>query len=110
MQIKAELEQLKQIQQEKTNVQPPAENVTVEEAVYSNYEAIQSAGGNAITSSSTENNNTNVQQEEEEEEIIDTGLRAVALYDYQAAAEDEISFDPDDPITHIEMVTIIFLF
>lgn len=36
--------------------------------------------------------------------IEDTGYAATALYDYQAAAEDEISFDPDDLITHIEMV------
>lgn len=47
--------------------------------------------------------------EEDEElyytnEIIDTGITAIALYDYQAAAEDEISFDPDDKITHIEQV------
>lgn len=33
-----------------------------------------------------------------------TGLVAVALYDYQAAAEDELSFDPDDIINNIEMV------
>lgn len=38
------------------------------------------------------------------EYIEDTGVKATALYDYQAAAEDEISFDPDDLITHIEMV------
>lgn len=37
--------------------------------------------------------------------IDDTGLRAVALYDYEAAADDEISFDPDDMITHIEQVS-----
>lgn len=39
------------------------------------------------------------------EYIEDTGVKATALYDYQAAAEDEISFDPDDLITHIEMVS-----
>lgn len=43
-----------------------------------------------------------------EEEIVlnpdDPGVTAVALYDYQAAAEDEISFDPDDVITHIDMI------
>lgn len=37
-------------------------------------------------------------------DIIDTGFKAVALYDYQASAEDEISFDPDDIITHIDMI------
>lgn len=47
-----------------------------------------------------------VAADEEETEVVleDTGLTAVALYDYQAAAEDEISFDPDDLITHVEMV------
>ncbi|XP_025018449.1 drebrin-like protein B isoform X2 [Tetranychus urticae] len=34
------------------------------------------------------------------------GLRARALYDYQAADETEITFDPDDIITHIEQVDI----
>merc|ERR1712083_962256 len=32
------------------------------------------------------------------------GVTAIALYDYQAAADDEISFDPNDVITNIEMV------
>lgn len=32
------------------------------------------------------------------------GIVAFALYDYQAAADDEISFDPGDQITHIEMI------
>lgn len=40
--------------------------------------------------------------------IDDTGIRAVALYDYEAAADDEISFDPDDVITHIEQVSFDF--
>lgn len=48
-------------------------------------------------------------QEDIAEYIDDTGIRAVALYDYQAAAEDEISFDPDDLITHIEQVSKIEL-
>ncbi|KAJ3594143.1 hypothetical protein NHX12_006475 [Muraenolepis orangiensis] len=34
----------------------------------------------------------------------DAGVTAVALYDYQAAGDDEISFDPDDIITNIEMI------
>lgn len=33
-----------------------------------------------------------------------SGLSAVALYDYQAADFDEISFDPDEVITNIDMV------
>ncbi|KAM4748349.1 drebrin-like protein isoform 3-T3 [Rhinophrynus dorsalis] len=38
------------------------------------------------------------------EEIEDRGLCARALYDYEAADDTEISFDPDDIITHIEMI------
>lgn len=45
--------------------------------------------------------NTNLETVAEE---TGTGLVAVALYDYQAAAEDELSFDPDDVIMNIEMV------
>lgn len=40
------------------------------------------------------------------EEVEEESVTATALYDYQAAAEDEISFDPDDLITHIEMVSV----
>ncbi|KAM6100974.1 hematopoietic lineage cell-specific protein-like [Pterocles gutturalis] len=37
-------------------------------------------------------------------EVESPGTCAVALYDYQGEGDDEISFDPDDTITHIEMV------
>ncbi|XP_078002857.1 hematopoietic lineage cell-specific protein isoform X2 [Phascolarctos cinereus] len=33
-----------------------------------------------------------------------TGISAIALYDYQGEGSDEISFDPDDTITDIEMI------
>nr|KAG5706854.1 hypothetical protein BaRGS_004189 [Batillaria attramentaria] len=36
-------------------------------------------------------------------------LTAVALYDYQAADEDELTFDPDDIITDIEMSNCLSL-
>ena len=44
------------------------------------------------------------QQQTQNAESNGNGLIAVALYDYQAADEDEISFDPNDVITHIEQV------
>lgn len=49
----------------------------------------------------------NIQEVSEEQFILspdDPGTVAYALFDYQAAAEDEISFDPGDEITHIEMI------
>jgi len=57
----------------------------------------------------------NMVEEDDNEDIYDNmepnppspkgaGISAVALYDYQAMAEDEISFDPNDTITNIEMV------
>ncbi|XP_061724205.1 src substrate protein p85-like [Cydia pomonella] len=42
-------------------------------------------------------------QHRHEEEEDEEGYTARALYDYQAAAPDEISFDPDDIITNIVM-------
>lgn len=90
---------MKQLQQEKVDVQ---EEINVqEEAVYSNYNISDAP---VVDNTIVSNENTDSVKPDEEEEIVDTGLKAVALYDYQAAAEDEISFDPDDPITHIEMV------
>lgn len=49
----------------------------------------------------------NIEEVADEQCILspdDLGTVAYALYDYQAAAEDEISFDPGDVITHIEMI------
>lgn len=37
-------------------------------------------------------------------DLCDSGIQARALYDYQAADDTEISFDPGDLITHIELV------
>ena len=42
--------------------------------------------------------------EEDEEEDGDLGLKARALYDYQAADNTEITFFPGDIITHIEQI------
>ncbi|KAK6050853.1 hypothetical protein COOONC_11642 [Cooperia oncophora] len=48
----------------------------------------------------------NVPQHEEPPSDVVEGLRAVALWDYQAADGTEISFDPDDIITEIDQVSI----
>ncbi|XP_069085581.1 src substrate cortactin-like [Pleurodeles waltl] len=43
-------------------------------------------------------------EEENIYEGTDGGLSAVAIYDYEGEGDDEISFDPKDVITNIEMV------
>ena len=43
---------------------------------------------------------------EEEAKRGGGGITAIALYDYQAMADDEISFDPNDVISNIEMVSL----
>uniref|UniRef100_A0A8C2XGD5 Drebrin-like b n=1 Tax=Cyclopterus lumpus TaxID=8103 RepID=A0A8C2XGD5_CYCLU len=51
-----------------------------------------------------ENNSYEVTAEETPEETPRRGTCARALYDYQAADDTEISFDPDNIITGIEMI------
>ncbi|CAH0553266.1 unnamed protein product [Brassicogethes aeneus] len=65
------------------------------ESIYGNVEILRQQAEQAVEQ--------NV-EEIYSDEIVDTGLTAVALYDYQAAADDEVSFDPDDIITHIEQI------
>ena len=64
---------------ENPNEQPAARGGYVEDDTYENPNEAASRGGGGIT--------------------------AIALYDYQAQADDEISFDPNDIISNIEMVS-----
>ncbi|XP_076126762.1 drebrin-like b isoform X3 [Alosa pseudoharengus] len=45
-----------------------------------------------------------VQEQSSHEDVDNRGICARALYDYQAADDTEISFDPDEIITGIEMI------
>lgn len=56
-------------------------------------------GSNATTEEAIYANSDNLS-----DYLEDTGTHAIALYDYQAADDDEISFDPDDVVTHIEKI------
>ncbi|XP_045891266.1 drebrin-like b isoform X2 [Micropterus dolomieu] len=73
--------------QEQMKEESPAANSYVQEAVYEEPAQVE------------ENN-----YEVTAEETSDRGVCARALYDYQAADDTEISFDPDDLITGIEMI------
>lgn len=81
---------------EEPKSEPVPEQTPVEDDIYGNAEMIKAIAQEAPSS-------------QQDDEIVlnpdDPGVTAVALYDYQAAAEDEISFDPDDVITHIDMVS-----
>ncbi|XP_044261781.1 src substrate cortactin [Tribolium madens] len=88
--VNKEIQQLKEMQQQR--------QFEEQEDIYEN-----------VTTSQVTAENTSPSEEQEDvyyttDEIVDTGISAVALYDYQAAADDEISFDPDDIITHIEKI------
>lgn len=95
-----------------TAIPPPI----VEEQIYSNinYEQATTASNSATgqkTQATEEEQMAYVtalvgnEQHDLSEYIEDTGLKAIALYDYEATADDEISFDPNDIITHIEQVS-----
>lgn len=90
----------------------------VEEQIYSNINYEQSADtSNSANGQTTQANDVEQyvtalvgnEQHDLSEYIEDTGYKAIALYDYEATADDEISFDPNDIITHIEKVRFNFV-
>lgn len=96
------------------NIQQPQQTPepVQEEAIYSNIDYNQSNGAAAANpaASAAEDQANYVTALVGNEDhnladyIEDTGVKATALYDYQATADDEISFDPNDIITHIEQI------
>ncbi|XP_030756251.1 src substrate cortactin [Sitophilus oryzae] len=115
--IKEELELLRQLQRQKQDdtednteepqniydnnekIQPPQQ--FSQEEPEAEYEEVQPPKASEIAAQVS----VPIQPEYyNQDDIVDTGITAIALYDYQAAADDEISFDPDDVITHIEKI------
>lgn len=82
-----------------------AQPAHVEEQIYSNITYAPTHGENDVNGG---NSAALVGNEDCDlsEYIEDTKIQAIALYDYQATADDEISFDPNDIITHIEQVNV----
>ncbi|XP_029998485.1 drebrin-like b isoform X2 [Sphaeramia orbicularis] len=86
-QSRCEYDEQKEAPQEQLEEEAPVANSYVQEAVYEEPPQVE------------ENN-----YEVTPEETSDRGVCARALYDYQAADDTEISFDPDEIITGIEMI------
>lgn len=87
------------------------EAAPAEEQIYSNIHFEQANNGNPSEVELAEGEQANYatalvgnEGTDLAEYIEDTGLKATALYDYEATADDEISFDPNDIITHIEQI------
>ncbi|KAM4745333.1 drebrin-like b isoform 4-T4 [Anableps anableps] len=74
--------------QEQRKEEEPAANTYVEETPYEEPAQVDESNSYEMTV----------------EETSDRGICARALYDYQAADDTEISFDPDEIITGIEMI------
>lgn len=83
-------------------------NPVADEQIYSNVNYAQQPTDNHVPAPEAEQINPTALAGNEDcnlsDYIEDTKIQALALYDYQASAEDEISFDPNDIITHIEKV------
>ncbi|KAG5882090.1 hypothetical protein JTB14_017509 [Gonioctena quinquepunctata] len=107
--MQEELELLRQLQQQK-----PDDSDSDEQTSDNRYDDFDSSTIKRAAHHTAQVSNTVVEsapapeveeaEEYSQEEIVDTGISAIALYDYQAAADDEISFDPDDVITHIDKI------
>lgn len=88
-------------------------NAVADEQIYSNVNYAQEPIGqeNVVVAEAEQINPSALTGNEDcnlSDYIEDTKIQAIALYDYQASAEDEISFDPNDIISHIEKVSIDF--
>lgn len=92
-QVQENLQQKSQVEAKKEDEIAPFDNAVATSAA--------TAAAAATTAEAIYSNSDNLA-----DYIEDTGIHAIALYDYQAADDDEISFDPDDTITHIDMVNI----
>ncbi|KAJ8985719.1 hypothetical protein NQ317_014370 [Molorchus minor] len=112
-QVQEELELLRQLQQQKQDEDEKQDDGS---QIYENFESLSNQQHSQcdvnpqVTQEILTSHENAITQEAEgieeyaQEDIVDTGITAIALYDYQAAAEDEVSFDPDDIITHIEKI------
>lgn len=91
-------------------VQDVPNHVIANEQIYSNIDLLEQQANMIQAQADGEQTNSALAGSEDcdlSEYIEDTKIQAIALYDYQASAEDEISFDPNEIITHIEKVCFV---
>ncbi|XP_070690034.1 drebrin-like protein B isoform X1 [Pempheris klunzingeri] len=87
-QSRCEYDEQEATPQEQLPEEAPAANSCVQEIAYEEPAQVEDTNSYEVTA----------------EETSDKGICARALYDYQAADDTEISFDPDEIITGIEMI------
>ncbi|KAM4575981.1 drebrin-like b isoform 4-T4 [Odontesthes bonariensis] len=87
-QSRCEYDEQEAAPQEQEKEEAPAANSYVQETPYEEPAQVEENNSSEVTA----------------EDTADKGVCARALYDYQAADDTEISFDPDDVITGIEMI------
>ncbi|RZF32707.1 hypothetical protein LSTR_LSTR004135 [Laodelphax striatellus] len=104
-------EESSQLNEPDANIYDDVPDATPEtDSRYENTSSIQQSSAAAAVTTSQQQQQQQQQTSDSALDEIDaygmeeTGYSAVALYDYQASASDEISFDPDDVITNIEMI------
>ncbi|XP_058116502.1 drebrin-like protein [Anopheles ziemanni] len=95
--LKAELEN--ELQNGAGTETPPPGVALVEETNGSTVSPVLTADAQAVAPGQYFDPNATIDLSDE-----DNIIRARALYDYQAADDSEISFDPDDIITHIDQI------
>lgn len=103
--------QVQPVAQAPAPAEAPAQPVAIEEPLYQNQAEIKAASPVPPTNGSATEETASAPEEaiyansdNLADYLEDTGIHAIALYDYQAADDDEISFDPDDVVTHIDKI------
>ncbi|VDH93191.1 cortactin [Mytilus galloprovincialis] len=76
----------------------------IQEEEQDEYDDVQQYKQEPVEESTHRDNESTEQDYEPQVSSGEAGKTAVALYDYQAADDDELTFDPDDLITNIEII------
>jgi cortactin len=100
------VETIEKVEKVEEVVVTETQQVEVEESVYLNQQALLEQQQEQLVEQLRKDETEPIESIEEQFILSpdDPGICAIALYDYEAGADDEISFDPNDVITHIDMI------